>query len=188
MADVARSDTSREDPGGFNQVRRAGQAHAGSTAAPVLRLRGGGNLHPSGDKRGDRERLLPDEPGSSNQRMYHGTRSGTEAQRAANDAKRYDLQSRLDHAKREMDGARQKYDGALADLGRISEAVKRLDDESRQSGLDTARRDELGNLQRTARDDFWRQTREIEACRDALRKSDDKCRDLERKLDKLRWT
>jgi hypothetical protein len=163
-------------------------ASGAATSDTVLRLRGGGNAHGSERKDDDREHLVPEGAGSSSGAMYHGTRSGSEAQRAANEAKRYDLQGRLDDARRKLDDARRRHDTAIADLERISTAMKSLAAEQQQSGVDRGWKGETDRQYQAANDDFWTKTREVAESRESIRKLDDKRRSLERKLDKLRWT
>ncbi|CAB3758993.1 hypothetical protein [Paraburkholderia solisilvae] len=173
---------------GANLVRHAGARSVDPANEPVLRLRGGGNAHPSGGKDDGRERLLPEQAGSSREHMYHGTQSGSEAQRATNEAKRHDLRRELEFVNRKLDDTRQKREATLADLDRINALMKDLENQKRQDGLDPARRGEIGAQLRTAQDDFWAKTREIGDSGRQMQQFDELRRQLERKLDKLRWT
>jgi hypothetical protein len=167
------------------------QPGKGSEGNAILRLRGGGNTQGSGGKGGDRENLLPDEAGSSSHGMYHGTRSGSEAQRAANEAKRYELRSGLERATRDRDAARAARERALAELDRITAAIKVLDaekaEQQRNSVNPAGLSDIEGRLQ-TAHADFWQKTREVGDRAKELQKSDDRCRSFESKLNRLGWT
>jgi hypothetical protein len=161
---------------------------ASRDASPVLRLRGGGNAQGSGDKGGDRENLLPGGAGSGSHRADYGTRSSAQTQRAANEAKRYELRSSLERAMRDRDAARAARERAITALDQASAQIKDLDARKQQSGLDPARKSDIEAQLLTAHADFWRRTREVSDCTTELRRSDDRCSSLERKLGKLRLT
>jgi len=172
-------------PGSSSQASAPQESREG---IPVLRLRGGGNAQGSEDKGGDRENLLPGGAGSSSHRADYGTRSSVETQRAANEAKRYELRSSLERAMRDRDAARAARERAITELDRVNAQIKDLDARKQQSGLDPARKSDIEGQLLTAHADFWRRTREVSDCTTELRRSDDRCSSLEHKLGKLRWT
>jgi hypothetical protein len=145
-----------------------------TASEPVLRLRGGGNAHPSGGRRDDdRERLVPEQTGPSRQRMYYGTQSGSEVQRATKEAKRHVQQRELEPVNRMFDDARQKHVAASADLNTMNAHIRHLGNQMRQHDLNPARRLEIEAQLKTAQDDFEAKRREVNDANkqlDALRR------------------
>jgi hypothetical protein len=160
-----------------------------TASEPVLRLRGGGNVHPSGRRSDDdRERLMPEQAGSSREHVYHGTQSGSEVQRAANETKRDKLRRELEFVSSKLHDMSQKRKDAFVALDRIKEELKDLENQKRQAGLDLARRNEIGAKLEKGDRDFWAKTHEVNDGDTEMRQLDELRRKLERKLDKLRWT
>jgi hypothetical protein len=179
----------RSNASGFAQPG-ALTASSDRVAGPpaVLRLRGGGNSQGSQAKGGDRERLVPEQTGARSHGMYRGTQSTSETQRAANEMKRYEFGAKLDQATRERDAARAGLERANADLESTTAAMKDLLAEKERGGAEPARLREIERQLKSAHADFVRKTGAVSRGKEELRKSEDKCCGLERRLDKLRLT